>query len=376
MKAVHFGAGNIGRGFIGALLSKSGYDVTFVDVNAEVIQALQEKGQYTVLMAEENGVAEVISGIHALNSVSELDAVIAAVAQADVITTAVGPNILRFVAEPIAKGLEKKGDKQSLVIACENAIGATDTLRAYIEEHVHATQLARVLETTSFPNSAVDRIVPNQRHEEPLTVAVEPFFEWVIDASMIHTQMPKLDDVLFVPDLTPFIERKLFTVNTGHATVAYLGYQKGYETIYEAMQDQEIVATVRVALQETGYVLTTVYGFDKEQQNAYINKVLNRFSNFYVSDELIRVGRSPLRKLSRYERFIKPASMLLALGQQPEALLEGIKAAFQFDVASDTESVELQEKCKASPLIDVIAEVTGLSKEDRLVGMILAKLED
>lgn len=375
MKAVHFGAGNIGRGFIGALLSKSGYDVTFVDVNADIIQALKDKGSYTVLMAEENGAAEVISGVHALNSERELDAVVEAVAQADIVTTAVGPNILRFVAEPIAKGLEQKGNRPSLVIACENAIGATDTLRVHIEQHVDSEKLAGILATTSFPNSAVDRIVPNQQHEELLTVAVEPFFEWVIDASMIQTEKPKLADALFVPDLTPFIERKLFTVNTGHATVAYLGYQKGYTTIYEAMQDQEIVATVRAVLQETGYVLTTVYDFDKEEQSAYIDKVLNRFSNSYVSDELIRVGRSPLRKLSRYERFIKPAMMLLQLGQQPVALLDGIKAAFQFDVTEDAESVELQTKLKILPLIDVVVEVTGLTKEDELVSLILAKLE-
>ncbi|MCT6922725.1 mannitol-1-phosphate 5-dehydrogenase [Metasolibacillus sp.] len=375
MKAVHFGAGNIGRGFIGALLSKSGYDVTFVDVNADIIQALKDKGSYTVLMAEENGAAEVISGVHALNSERELDAVVEAVAQADIVTTAVGPNILRFVAEPIAKGLEQKGNRPTLVIACENAIGATDTLRAHIEQHVDSEKLAGILATTSFPNSAVDRIVPNQQHEELLTVAVEPFFEWVIDASMIQTEKPKLADALFVPDLTPFIERKLFTVNTGHATVAYLGYQKGYTTIYEAMQDQEIVATVRAVLQETGYVLTTVYDFDKEEQSAYIDKVLNRFSNSYVSDELIRVGRSPLRKLSRYERFIKPAMMLLQLGQQPVALLDGIKAAFQFDVTEDAESVELQTKLKTLPLIDVVVEVTGLTKEDELVSLILAKLE-
>ncbi|WPK11374.1 mannitol-1-phosphate 5-dehydrogenase [Lysinibacillus louembei] len=375
MKAVHFGAGNIGRGFIGALLSKSGYDVTFVDVNADIIQALKDKGSYTVLMAEENGAAEVISGVHALNSERELDAVVEAVAQADIVTTAVGPNILRFVAEPIAKGLEQKGNRPSLVIACENAIGATDTLRVHIEQHVDSEKLADILATTSFPNSAVDRIVPNQQHDELLTVAVEPFFEWVIDASMIQTEKPKLADALFVPDLTPFIERKLFTVNTGHATVAYLGYQKGYTTIYEAMQDQEIVATVRAVLQETGYVLTTVYDFDKEEQSAYIDKVLNRFSNSYVSDELIRVGRSPLRKLSRYERFIKPAMMLLQLGQQPVALLDGIKAAFQFDVTEDAESVELQTKLKTLPLIDVVVEVTGLTKEDELVSLILAKLE-
>ena len=34
MNAVMYGGGNIGRGFIGALLSQSGYRVTFIDVAA------------------------------------------------------------------------------------------------------------------------------------------------------------------------------------------------------------------------------------------------------------------------------------------------------------------------------------------------------
>lgn len=43
MIALHFGAGNIGRGFIGALLHHSGYHVVFADVNDTMVSLLNEK---------------------------------------------------------------------------------------------------------------------------------------------------------------------------------------------------------------------------------------------------------------------------------------------------------------------------------------------
>ncbi|KMK78044.1 mannitol-1-phosphate 5-dehydrogenase [Alkalihalobacillus pseudalcaliphilus] len=375
MKAIHFGAGNIGRGFIGALLSNSGYEVVFVDVNETIIQEINNKKQYTVKMAEENGSEELITNIRALNSQSELEQVIEEIASADIVTTAIGPSILKFVAEPIAKGLQKKGNKESLVIACENAIGATETLQSFIQSYVDEDKWQEIVSTTSFPNSAVDRIVPNQHQEQLLTVAVEPFFEWAIDRSAIHTEVPHLDGATFVTDLTPYIERKLFTVNTGHATVAYIGYQKGYETIKESIQDPDILHALQETLKETSKVLTAQYGFDEAEHRHYVEKIIGRFENPHLSDEVTRVARGPLRKLSFNERFIKPARMLLELGKKPEALLEGIQAAFQFDVPSDPESVELQQKLKNNALHDVILEVTGLPESNLLVALIEEKIK-
>jgi len=48
MKLVQFGAGNIGRSFIGQLFSRAGYEVVFADVVPEVIRLLNERRRYRV----------------------------------------------------------------------------------------------------------------------------------------------------------------------------------------------------------------------------------------------------------------------------------------------------------------------------------------
>ena len=104
MKAVHFGAGNIGRGFIGLLLSQAGYEVCFIDVNEELVSELKARGEYPVTLASEGHETTVVKGITALNSASEPEAAARAVAEADLVTTAVGVNILKFIAGTIAEG--------------------------------------------------------------------------------------------------------------------------------------------------------------------------------------------------------------------------------------------------------------------------------
>ena len=52
-RAIHFGAGKIGRGFIGALLSQAGYEVCFADVDPQVVEAINRRGGYTVHVTDE-----------------------------------------------------------------------------------------------------------------------------------------------------------------------------------------------------------------------------------------------------------------------------------------------------------------------------------
>ncbi|MEO8094284.1 MAG: mannitol-1-phosphate 5-dehydrogenase, partial [Pseudolysinimonas sp.] len=205
----------------------------------------------------------------------------------------------------------------------------------------------------------IDRIVPEQ--QGGLDVTIESFFEWVVDRTPFQGAEPEISGVTWVDDLEPFIERKLFTVNTAHAAAAYHGHDRGWVSIREALATPELQAEVRAVLDETKALLVAKHGFTPDEQQAYIEKTLKRISNPELPDTCERVGRGPLRKLSRHERFVGPAAELLERGMTAWDLLNAMGAALRFDVAADAESVELQALLASGETADSIAAtITGL----------------
>ncbi|GGE29653.1 mannitol-1-phosphate 5-dehydrogenase [Pullulanibacillus camelliae] len=379
MQAVHFGAGNIGRGFIGNLLYQSGFHTSFVDVNSEVVDLINEKQQYHVVLADEGQETLTIKNVSAINSQTDPDKVIAAIADADIVTAAVGPTILPFIAGLVADGLKKRlelGGQALNVIACENMIGGSTLLKEKVYEKLTDAEKNAFDQNFGFPDAAVDRIVPNQSNEDKLMVMVEPFYEWAVDQSKIVGEKPPVEGITFVDDLTPYIERKLFTVNTGHAITAYFGYASGIQTIDEAMKNAAIKDLVEGALNETGAVLVKKHGFKSEEHQKYINKILNRFTNTYISDEVTRVGRSPIRKLGPNDRLVAPAKQYLELiGKEPAYLAKGIAAALNFDFKEDKEAVELQQTLQAKGLETAIRTYTALDPESSFGSLIIREYQ-
>lgn len=366
MIAVHFGAGNIGRGFVGSLLANAGYELVFADVNAELIQQLQQADEYTVHEVSSSTSSHRVSGFRAINSAEDPEGLAREIAGADLVTCAVGPNILKFIAPNILAGLRQRSSDAAplVVMACENAIRATDTLRSVIEE-LAGDEWETLSARARFANTAVDRIVPGGGNLG-LDVEVEPYFEWAIESAPFGDQRPEIPGVTWVEDLGPYIERKLFTVNTGHASTAYLGKRAGYETIAESLADASVAEQVLAILHETKAVLVATHGFDPDVQEDYISRILERFRNPALEDTVDRVGRQPLRKLSRHERFVEPAARLAEMGTEPTALLTGIAALLRFDVATDDESVRMQGALRDNNAIDFVHEVSGLESADAL----------
>ncbi|MDO9356656.1 MAG: mannitol-1-phosphate 5-dehydrogenase, partial [Solirubrobacteraceae bacterium] len=325
MKAVHFGAGNIGRGFVGLLLHEGGYEVVFSDVADALVDAINAVDEYTVHEAGPGGVDHVVTGFRAVNSRTDPDALTREVATADVVTTAVGPTVLRFVAPAIVAGLAARADDAAplQVMACENAIGATDLLRTEIETAA-GTDAGELLARAVFANTAVDRIVPAQPSGGGVDVTVEPYFEWAIESGPFGDHLPVIPGAHFVDELAPFIERKLFTVNTGHAATAYFGARGGVERISDALADPDIAARVSAALEETSAVLVAEHGLDPAELATYRATILDRFRNPALIDTVQRVGRQPLRKISRHERFIGPAAMAAERGLSSNALVAAV----------------------------------------------------
>ncbi|WP_323960073.1 mannitol-1-phosphate 5-dehydrogenase [Arthrobacter sp. JZ12] len=362
MKAVHFGAGNIGRGFVGLLLHQAGYEVVFADVADELISQLAAADSYRVHEVGEEPAVHTVDNFRAINSKTDEEQLVGEIATAQIVTTAVGPHILKFVAPVIARGLAARSDdlEPLQVMACENAINATDILRESVEAFWDGSA-GQLGNRAVFANTAVDRIVPNQEPGQGLDVTVETFHEWVIDRTPFGAAAPEIPGAMFVDRLGPYIERKLFTVNTGHASAAYFGYQAGLEKISDAMGNPEVAADVRAVLRETRDLLVEKHGFDVAEQDAYVQKILGRFTNPHLPDTVNRVGRAPLRKLSRNERFIGPAAELAERGRTPEALLKAMAATLRFDDPADGEAVELQQLLESTGAAELTERVTGLA---------------
>ncbi len=367
MKAVHFGAGNIGRGFVGLLLHQGGYELVFSDVAAPLVDAINGVAEYTVHEVGEGGRDTVVTGFRAINSATDPDEVIEEVAGANVVTTAVGPTILKFVAPHIVAGLALRDPSSPplQIMACENAINATDLLRDEIA--TLAGEAWDALEGRAvFANTAVDRIVPAQPDGSGIDVTVEPFYEWAIERPPFGDDPPTIPGAHFVDDLAPYIERKLFTVNTGHAATAYFGAIAGVETIAEALADETIAARVAAALEETSALLVAKHELDPADLGAYRDTILRRFRNPALPDTVWRVGRQPLRKLSRHERFVGPAAEAAERGLPVDALVDAMGAALSFEDAEDAQSVDLQRMLREQDAASVTAAVTGLDPDHPL----------
>ncbi|TFY66273.1 hypothetical protein EVG20_g4819 [Dentipellis fragilis] len=378
-RAVHLGAGNVGRGFIGALLSESGYHVVFSDVNEELINELNQRDTYDLHVLDKNAHTECVSDISGVLSTS--NDIIREIAHSDtrLVTTAVGPSILEKIAPTLARGLTARhtaGAGPLNVIACENMVHQTTKLSEHVDEHLPRDEPTRawVEQHVGFADCSLDRIVPpaGQFGDNPLDVGVEGFFEWAVDKHGLAADIaPPVKGMELTDNLPAYIERKLFTLNCGHAIIAYLGFLRDYDTVDQAIQDADIRDVVQSALlEEGGAALIRKYQWDAAQYEKYVSKVMQRFANPRLRDDVKRVGRQPLRKLGLGDRLLGPLKMAKGSGLPYDNLAKGVAAAFHFDVDDDEQSRELQEKVKGIRIERAVAEICEFeegSEEQRKV---------
>lgn len=365
-KAVQFGAGNIGRGFIGLLLEASGYQVTFADVNNDIINELNKNNKYNVKIMDTDCSEHTVQNVQAVNT-SDKD-IIDILRNAEVITTAVGVNILEKIANIFAMFISNKAKQNDIayinIIACENAVNASTTFKGFIYNLLTKEEIEFANKYIGFVDCSVDRIVPPTKSENITDVVVEKYYEWNVKEGQFKGNIPNINGMNLVQELTAYVERKLFTLNTGHAICAYIGYKKGYATIDESINDKEIYNIVKSAMIESGNALIKKYKFDKKKHLEYIDKIIDRFKNPYLKDNVERVGREPLRKLGQNDRLLKPLNTAISYNLEADNLLKGISYALCFNSEEDKQSIEMNKQIKELGVKKFAIDVLQIKDED------------
>ena len=230
MKAIMYGGGNIGRGFIGALLSQSGYEVTFIDVAEPVVNALVTNRRYPVRYVSSEGYEDVwIENVTAVNG-NDTEAAATSIANCDIMATAVGARILKFIVPNIVAGLRKRwseGKGPLNIIICENLNNANKILEGMLKEQLTEEEQAIFDETVGLVEASIGRMVPVQTEEmkdgEPMRVCVEHYGFLPTDKDAFKGKIPDIKNMVPFAPFDFYIKRKLYIHNMGHATCAYLG---------------------------------------------------------------------------------------------------------------------------------------------------------
>ncbi|MBQ7034221.1 MAG: mannitol dehydrogenase [Clostridia bacterium] len=374
MKAVMYGGGNIGRGFIGMLFSASGYEVTFVDVAEAVVDTLNREHTYPVriIRGEEHQDIDV-RNVCAVNG-NNAEAVAEAIAEADIMATAVGVNVLKFIIPNLVAGIrlrKERGCKPFNILICENLMDANKVIEGMLKEHLNEEEQAWFDENIGLVEASIGRMVPIQTEEmkdgNPMRVCVESYGYLPVDKDAFKGEIPAIKNMVPFSPFDFYLKRKLYVHNMGHGMCAYLGNLLGLEYIYQAIDRDEIYLLVRGAMEESARALSIKYNVPLEEILKHITDLLNRFTNAALKDTCQRVGGDPTRKLSPQDRMIGSSTLALETGIMPAYIAIGAAAGVHRYINEAAGMVQSVDNAAY-----VLQTVSGLQKDSALAVLILS----
>ncbi|MCU0522288.1 MAG: hypothetical protein MUF84_16535 [Anaerolineae bacterium] len=381
--AVVFGAGSVGRGFLGQLFTESGYQVVFVDVDAALVAALTSRAAYTLRLSGIDKTEDlVIAPVRAVDG-RETAAVAREVAHAALVATAVGARALPAIARPIAQGLLLRwqaSHAQSLnIIVCENLHDAPEQLSGFVVDALPQAERMQLTSRVGFVPAVIARMAPvptpEQRAADITLVVAEPYKVLPVSRDAFVGEVPDVAGLFPVAPFEAYTARKLFIHNAAHAMLGYLGAYRGHRYGYEALDDAWVHRRVGQALKESSRALVSAFGFEPVALQEHIDYLLLRFSNRALGDPVSRLARDPLRKLAPNDRLVGAARLAERYGVESQGLAWGIAGALTYSDPEDPHAVAMQARVQAEGAARVLSEVSGISAGEDLGKLVLAHYE-
>ncbi len=338
-KLVLFGAGKIGRSFIGQLFSRAGYEVVFVDIYKPVIDELNKRGNYNVIIKGEKEEIINVKNVRGILA-NEKEKVIYEIAEADIAAVSVGQQGLPHIISLIAEGLKKRYalSKNLLldIIIAENLRNAQEyfgqNLKQYLDKNYPFDELVGLVETS------IGKMVPimshNDMEKDILQVFAEPYNTLILDKKGFKNPIPEVEGLAPKENMKAWVDRKSFIHNLGHAVTAYVGYlhNNKYIYTYEVLANKEIYEIVRETMLQSADILLKNYPdeFTKESLTEHIDDLIYRFQNKALGDTVFRVGMDLLRKLGPEDRLCGAIRMGMKHNMPVDKILYALVCGFYF----------------------------------------------
>jgi mannitol-1-phosphate 5-dehydrogenase len=391
-RAVMFGAGNVGRGFLGQLFSESGYEVVFVDVDQPLIAALNERRAYTIRLVDNEWAEEVVIAPVRAEDARNQEAVAEALAGASIAATAVGVRALPHIAPLVVEGIVRRYGASAMadpdqalalplnIIVCENLKDAAATFRQMVADHLPEVERATLLRQVGFVDTVIARMVPppteEMRAADPSLIVVEPYKILPVDRTAFVGPIPQIVGLEAHGNFPAYTASKLYIHNCGHALLSYLGYQRGYEYGYQALEDKAIRPLLDQALAESRAGIVAAHGVEDAWVADLAADIVRRFGNRALGDTVFRLARDPLRKLAPGDRLVGAARLAEQAGIEPRAISWGIAAGYCFDHPDDPMALDLQERIVARGIGAALAAVSGILPGEPLAALVRERYEN
>jgi mannitol-1-phosphate 5-dehydrogenase len=382
-KVIIFGAGATGRGHVGLICWQAGYELVFIDRNEELLSSLQDAGSYTVrLFGGKNSIGfteERVDGFR-LYLHSRRDEIAKEIENADLVLTAVFDQNLDDVAKTLALAVRfcrlTGREKPLNVIACENMMDSSSTLGKFVHQFLAEEDRSYCISHFGFPDCMISRVVPRP-YPDPLMIVTEDYNEWTVRReAFMGMPLPGLEKMELVENQTARLERKLFIHNGGHAVCGFIGFHRGCRFIHEAVADPVVLRFVGGTLDEIGHVVQKKHGFDPDSLEEYKQDLARRGAVAELKDDVLRVVRDPIRKLSPHERLVAPALLAGQYNLPRKWIVRGIVAALNYSHPKDSQSIVLQKKILEDGIDGTIEKICGISPETPLFEEIMTTWEE
>lgn len=376
MNAVIFGGGKIARGFIAHLLYRSGYHITIVELNEELVDSLNQNGRYYVNVMGDPDACQWVTNYKCI-SLRDTGAIARALETADIVFTSVGGKNLDSLAHTIAEAYSlvasKIGNRRFTIITCENWKNPANQLKTSLcseldgtgnrksfEEHVGVSE-AVIMRSGVEATEEVRRIDEN-------AVSVTSFWELPVDRTRMVGELPEFEGVIYQDDFDSFLQRKLYTFNTTNATIAYLGQLRGIGLLADAANDPEILEVVYQVQDEINPAIAREMGGTLEEQCRFAEKALHKYQDTSVTDFTERHARDPLRKLGPSDRIVGTLRLVEKYGLPVQGLATTLAAAIYYPVPSDQDpsAIRLREMREKEGITYVLETVCGIGPDESL----------